>query len=196
MIVFILGTTIVTNAQDEETQFFIGQFAPEFQVRDIYGNSHSLAEYKGKKILLSFNRNAGCAVGNYRLHELEDERKYFEEKDIILISVFESSVENLKKLVDTNKYYQFIVSDIEGILYQKYGVEINKRKVSKGALHGAKQKAAKGKQLFPSTIKPDGNPDRITADFLLDENGNILIAYYSKYLGDRLPIEQIKKTFE
>jgi thioredoxin-dependent peroxiredoxin len=178
--------------QNEEHILSTGEFAPEFQLRDIDGNEHSLKKYKGKKILLSFYRNAGCPICNYRFHELEDEEKYFKEKDLVLISVYESSIENLKLLIDTNKYYQHIVSDDEGLLYFKYGVAENRTKIVKGFLHGARQKAYKGKQRFTTKIKQDGNPNRIAADFLIDENGNIIIAYYGKYLGDRLPIEDIK----
>ena len=195
-ILFIILSLFITIkssfGQNEENILSTGEFAPEFQIRDIAGNEHSLKKYKGKKILLSFYRNAGCPICNYRFHELEGEEKYFKEKELVLISIYESSLENLKLLIDTSKYYQHIVSDSEGLLYFKYGVEENRAKLVKGFLHGAKQKAYKGRQRFPTKIKQDGNPNRIAADFLIDENGNIIIAYYGKYLGDRLPVGDIK----
>ena len=188
------GTT--SFAQEMDKILYEGKFAPEFQVKDIEGNSHSITQYKGKKILLSFYRNAGCPVCNYRFHELEDSSRFFKENNIMLLSVYESSVENLKLLLDTNQYYQKLVADPEGILYAQYGVEENKGKISKGILHGALQKSTKGKKKFATKIKQDGKPNRIAADFLIDENGNILIAYYGKYLGDRLPISVLKNKLK
>lgn len=182
----------VAQAQDDEKILFEGEFAPEFQVRDIEGNTHSIEKYKGKKILLSFYRNAGCPVCNYRFHELENDRKLWEEKGLVLLSIYESSTENLKLLADTNHFYQNLVADPEGLLYDKYSVEENKGKLAKGFLHGAKQKSAKGKKLFTKAIKQDGKPNRIAADFLIDENGNLIAVYYGKYLGDRMPVEFIK----
>lgn len=180
------------HAQDEEKILFEGEFAPEFQVRDIEGKTHSIEQYKGKKILLSFYRNAGCPVCNFRFHELENERKLWEEKGLVLLSIYESSTENLKLLADTNHFYQNLVADPEGLLYDKYSVEENKGKLAKGFLHGAKQKSAAGKKLFTKAIKQDGKPNRIAADFLIDENGNLITVYYGKYLGDRMPVELIK----
>jgi peroxiredoxin len=191
-LLFSLSNTIQSKAQEISNVLSIGQFAPEFQLRDINGEEHTIAKYKGKKILLSFYRNAGCPVCNFRFHELESEKKYFAEKGVILISIYESSIENLKLLIDTNNYYQNVVSDELGLLYYKYGVEENKSKIAKGFLHGAQQKAKKGKQKFATKIKQDGKPNRIAADFLIDENGNILIAYYGKFLGDRIPLQIIK----
>lgn len=183
-------------AQEIDKTLFEGKFAPEFQVKDIDGNSHNIGKYKGKKILLSFYRNAGCPVCNYRFHELEDSVHFFKENNIILLSIYESSIENLKLLKDTNQFYQKLVADPEGILYAQYAVEENRGKLTKGFLHGAQQKSAKGKKKFTTKIKQDGRPNRIAADFLIDENGNILIAYYGKYLGDRMPIALIKNKLK
>lgn len=192
LLVFCCLIFTAAHAQDEEKILFEGEFAPEFQVRDIEGKTHSIEQYKGKKILLSFYRNAGCPVCNFRFHELENERKLWEEKGLVLLSIYESSTENLKLLADTNHFYQNLVADPEGLLYDKYSVEENKGKLAKGFLHGAKQKSTKGKKLFTKAIKQDGKPNRIAADFLIDENGNLITVYYGKYLGDRIPVEFIK----
>jgi hypothetical protein len=49
-----------------------------------------------------------------------------------------------------------------------------------------------GKKLFKKKMKQDGNANRMGADFLIDENGKIAVAYYGKYVGDHLSISQIK----
>lgn len=183
-----------STAQMAEEVLEEGMFAPSFQVRDINGLTHSIEKYKGKKILLSFYRNAGCPVCNYRFHELEDERLFFEKKNVVLLAIYESSVPNLKLMIDTNQYLQHIISDEEGLLYDLYAVEASRTKITKGLVHGAMSKAQKGKKFYAHKIKQDGNPNRIAADFLIDENGNISIAYYGKYLGDRLPLTFLKSN--
>ncbi len=198
MILFLnpLSNSQISIAQESDKVLFEGKFAPEFQIKDIEGNSHSIAQYKGKKILLSFNRNAGCPICHYRFHELEDSSKYFKKQNIILLSIYESSTDNVQILKDTNQWYQKLVADPEGILYTQYGVEENKGKTNKGVWHGLQHKMAMGKKKFTRPITEDGRPYRNTAEFLIDENGNILIAYYSKYLGDRLPISLIRKKLQ
>jgi hypothetical protein len=63
----------------------------------------------------------------------------------------------------------------------------------KGMFHGAMGKMKEGKKLFKKKIKQDGTANRISADFLIDENGNVASAYYGKYIGDHLPIDSIKQ---
>ena len=47
--------------------------------------------------------------------------------------------------------------------------------------------------MFKDKIKDDGPKNLIGADFLIDENGKVVNAYYGKYSGDFIPIESIKK---
>jgi len=37
--------------------------------------------------------------------------------------------------------------------------------------------------------------NRIGADFLIDESGRIKAAYYGSYVGDHLPMVDLKKIF-
>ena len=48
-------------------------------------------------------------------------------------------------------------------------------------------------KVFKTKIKQDGNANRLGADFLIDEKGNIRRAYYAKYVGDHLPMAEIRK---
>ncbi|MEE8588642.1 MAG: hypothetical protein V3S80_04775, partial [Sulfurimonadaceae bacterium] len=44
---------------------------------------------------------------------------------------------------------------------------------------------------FP--LKIDSSITRMPADFIIDENGMILVAYYAKDEGDHLDIDEIRK---
>jgi peroxiredoxin Q/BCP len=41
-------------------------------------------------------------------------------------------------------------------------------------------------------MKQDGDSNTISADFLINESGIVKTAYYGKFLGDHLPVDQIK----
>ena len=194
---FFLLTFVFFNisvfGQSEEKELYEGKFAPPFSVKDIDGKFHSVEKYKGQKILLSFYRNASDPISNYRLHELEAEKEYFKSKNIVLIAVYESSLQNLRLLRDTNSFYQLLVADSEGILYEEYGVDEGKERSTKGKLNGVGKKVKEGKKLLSTKIIKDKKSKRTGADFLIDENGNIMFAYYSKYHGDSMPISLIKE---
>jgi hypothetical protein len=49
------------------------------------------------------------------------------------------------------------------------------------------------KKLFKTKIKDDSPNNMINADFLIDESGKVITAYYGKYSGDFIPITTIKQ---
>ena len=143
--------------------------------------------------MLTFYRNVGCPVCNLRFHELEEQAEYFKSKGFVVLAVYESSAENLKKYTTDETFYATMISNTDQSLYKLYNIELSGRKMMKGMFHGTMGKMKKGKKLFKNKIKQDGNGSRISADFLIDENGNIQTAYYGKFVGDHLPMEQIKQ---
>lgn len=171
----------------------VQQNAPIFTTNDVNGNIVNLSDYKGKKILLVFNRNVGCPVCNLHYHELMENKEYFKEKGLVIISVYESTTENMKAYLEGETTYSTMIPNPDLSLYKLYAVERSMRKVMKGMFNGAMGKMKKGKQLFSKKIKQDGTTDRIGAEFLIDENGVVKIAHYGNYVGDHLPVEKIKQ---
>jgi len=169
------------------------QTAPNFTINDINGTQVDLAAYKGKKVMLTFYRNVGCPVCNLRFHELEEQSEFFKAKGLAVLAVYESTAANMKKYLETERPYAIMIPNPEQNLYALYNVDKSMGKVMKGMFHGAMGKMSKGKKLFKTKIKQDGNASRISADFLIDENGNIKTAYYGKFVGDHLPMADIKQ---
>jgi thioredoxin-dependent peroxiredoxin len=169
------------------------QPAPAFNFRDVYGKTANLSDYQGKKILLIFYRNAGCPICNLRFHELQEQASYFKEKGLVVLAVYESDNATLKNYVGEDQFYATLIPDPSLKLYELYAIEKSMGKMMRGMFHGAMPKMKKGKKLFKTKIKQDGNGSRIGADFLIDENGTIAVAYYGQYAGDHLSIESIKK---
>lgn len=168
------------------------QEAPTFSVKDVNGATVNLADFKGKKVMLTFYRNVGCPVCNIRFHELQEQADTFKAKGLILLAVYESTTENMKQYLEGENPYALMIPNPEQDLYKLYKIDRSMGKMIKGMFHGAMGKMGKGKKLFKRKIKQDGNSNRIGADFLIDENGKVQVAYYGKYIGDHLPISDIK----
>jgi thioredoxin-dependent peroxiredoxin len=190
----LLATTITLHAQSKQKHMKLSsnQTAPTFTITDVTGKTINLAEYKGKKVLLSFYRNVGCPVCNFRFHELQMQSEYFKAKDLVVIAVYESTAENMKQYLEGESFYAQMIPNSDEQLYKLYALDKSMGKMMKGMFHGAMGKLKAGKAQFRKKIKQDGNASRIGADFLIDESGRIKTAYYGKYLGDHLPLADIK----
>lgn len=178
----------------QNTKVAAQQQAPVFSTRDVNGNAVELKQYRGKKVLLSFHRNVGCPICNLRFHELETMAVSI--PDLVLLAVYESSPEHMRKYLDGQDVHAVMIPDTAQALYQLYGVERSKGKIMKGMLHGAMGKMKAGKKLFTQKMTQDGNMDRIGADFLLNEEGKILIAHYDRYVGDHLPVKEVRSRLD
>lgn len=186
---------IAQNPTSKVTQKLTeGNLAPDFSAKDSNGDLITLSSFKGKKVLLSFYRNVGCPVCNFRFHELQKESAFLKENNIVLISIYESTQENLRKYLMDDRFYSIMISDNEEQLYTLYKVDRSYGKIIRGMINGAIGKLNQGKKLFKKPISQDGNTNRIGADFLMDENRKIIISHYHKYLGDDLPFQRIKEV--
>ena len=166
-----------------------GDIAPSFTTKDILGNDVSSFQ-NDKWIFLSFHRFAACPFCTLRTHELMMNYQMFCEMNIEIISVWPSSNSNMLKFIGSETSPFSLVSDVDKEIYQKY-------KVSKSSFLGMLTtmmhpkivvEALKG--LYKNT-KVDADPTLLPADFLIDPNGKIELAYYGKHFGDHVPIKQL-----
>ncbi len=170
-----------------------GQVAPTFLVVDSKGDTLTIEKYKGKKVFLAFFRYASCPVCNFRMNEIIQNYDALQAKGYEFIAVFESNNETLQGYLKETEVPFPVVGDPTLVLYKKYGVEKSFWRMV-GSMFNKKTKSnlKEGKVLVKGkNLKRDGNMSRIPADFIIDENGIISIAYYGKNIGDHLPLEQI-----
>jgi thioredoxin-dependent peroxiredoxin len=170
----------------------VSQTAPDFTTKDIHGNKIQLSSFKGKKVFLTFYRNVGCPVCNLRFHELLSLEKEFAAKGAIVLAVYESSEPNLKRYVDNENYYTVMISNPQFDLYEKYAIERSTIKLLSSIYKGVIGKAEQGKKLFKQKFDQDGHANLMGGEFLIDENGKIETAYYNQFIGDHLPVIDIK----
>lgn len=191
----LLGAALLAIAlhaqQNKKMKINVNDTAPDFIVTDVNNNNVTLSKFKGKRVLLTFYRNVGCPVCNLRFHELSHYDSFFKANNVVLIAVYESSSENMLTYLANEEVYPHMIPDSSQLLYALYDLERSTGKMLKSMFKGAMGKMKKGRKLFKTEIKQDGNANRIGAEFLIDENGIVSIAHYGSYIGDDLPIEQI-----
>ena len=167
------------------------QAEPAFTTRDVNGQEVNLSDYKGKKVLLTFFRNAGCPVCNLRMHELLDQAAAFARQGLTVIAVYESTAQTMKQYTEWQSIPFVMIPDANQELYARYAIERSGRKAFASVFHGVIGKAGRGKKLFRRKIAQDGHKTTIGADFLIDEHGKVAVAHYGRYIGDHLPLSEI-----
>jgi peroxiredoxin len=178
-------------AQDKPHRLVKGDTLPEILLHPVYGDSLSTTSFKGKKILLTFNRYVSCPLCNFRTHELLEQYDTLKHYGLVIISVYESRRETLSEYTTKESVPFIMIPDPTETLYRQFKVQKSWWRSFTGLFNRYGAKHSKGKKLFKSSYKRDGHLNRIGADFLIDENGMVQVAYYGKFVGDHLPVSEI-----
>lgn len=157
----------------------------------IDGTQFNSLSIKGKPIMLSFLRFASCPFCNLRINELVRRFDEFDD-NFTIIAIFDSSLDNLTRHTRRHKSPFAILADENNIYYKKYSVEHSIIGMLKGMIFRM-PKLIRGmlKGYVPLVIK--GSITTMPADFLIDKDGIIQIAYYGKDEGDHLLFERIRE---
>lgn len=167
-----------------------GEKVTAIKLPAIDGSTFDTDSLKGKPYMLSFFRFASCPFCNLRVNELV---RRFDEfgKDFTIIAVFDSPLDNLILHAGGHKAPFPILADENNKFYKEYSIEHSVLGVLKG-MFLRMPTLIKGmfKGYVSTTIK--GSITTLPADFLIDCEGIIHLAYYGKDEGDHLPFEQVK----
>lgn len=145
-----------------------GMKAPDFILPDKNGNSVSLSDFLGKKIVLYFypkDNTPGCtrqACAFAALHEK------FKEKNAVVIGVSKDSPESHSKFADKNGLPFTLLSDPELKAIKEYGVWQEKKlygKTTMGVIRTTFIIDEKGMimKIMPK-VKPDTNATEVLAE--------------------------------
>lgn len=175
------------------TQLLVGMTAPIFQSVDLFDQPIKLQDYHGRWLLLSFYRNAACALCNLRVHELIGKHSAYQAKGLDMLAIFESPRANLLQYVSKQDAPFPIVADAEAKLYDLYGIETSEAKVKATMASPAGQERVQAAAAagFVLTQEPSSNFYRMPADFLIDPDGIIREAFYSALVGQHLELSTI-----
>jgi peroxiredoxin len=177
-----------------------GMMAPSFESLDVTGEIFSLRENQGKKIHLSFFRNATCPLCNLRYFKLRGLYETKRSSSNQMISVFESSSEVLTKNLIGQKIPYPLLPDPSQKLYTLYGLENSWRAAMTSLLiPRIYREAAMARQmgLIKSGITdPDRNLRRLPAEFLINPDGTLAQVFYSRYVGNHMPLSDIENFLD
>ena len=115
----------------------IGTVAPDFTLPDQNGTTHSLSDYRGKKVILYFypkDNTAGCTKQACNFKELMPQ---FREKGAVILGVSKDSVASHKRFEEKYGLPLTLLSDEEKTVLQAYDVWKEKKnygKVSMGVV--------------------------------------------------------------
>ena len=192
-LVFIGIFESVNYSFAQNHRFKSGDKLPSLALSPVFGDSLRTSELKGKKILITFNRYASCPLCNFRTHELLAVYDSLKKNNWVVISVYESTKETLTEYTKQEDIPFIMIADPQEKLYKLFNVQKSWWKTFIGLFNHYGEKHSGGKKNFKSKYERDGHLNRIGADFLIDENGIIRTAYYGKFVGDHLPVEEIEK---
>jgi peroxiredoxin Q/BCP len=99
-----------------------GDKAPNFSAKDQDGNSHSLADYKGKKLVVFFYPKANTPGCTAEACDLRDNFSRFEANNYALLGV---SADNAKAQSNFKNNYEFpfpLLADEDKAVIQAFGV--------------------------------------------------------------------------
>lgn len=160
--------------------------APKLHLFDIDGKPIKLG---GRRVLLSFFRDAACPFCNYRIYELTQHHAGLAALGLDVIAVFASTREEVRRFVARHPRPFQVAAEPSRAAHESYGIESSFLRKLKAVL-----------TRVPTLIQGLGmvgvagfnTNNLMPADFLIDEEGRIVEAYYGGDAGDRLPFERIE----
>lgn len=168
-----------------------GEIAPHFLKRDLLGHDINLHDYAGRWLLLSFYRYASCPLCNLRIHELSLRCTAWQTQGLEMLAVFQSPAEKLRQYVGKQQALFPLLPDPEQRLYALYGVKCSWAGFLKAWATRLPEisRSIVGRGFLPGSV--EGGIHRIPADFVIDPQGRVAVAYYGQDIGDHLPVERI-----
>jgi peroxiredoxin Q/BCP len=164
--------------------------AIEFSAQNIYGERVRLSDFKGKRVMLSFFRDAACPFCNLRLYELTHQYTAWKKGGLVVIAVFSSPSDQVQAFVARNPRPFHMISDPELAIYRRYGVEHSTTALFKALIFKMPR--------IIGGVKTGGRPSKnpnirlVPADFLIDEQGQVAETWYGRDTSDHIPLERVQ----
>jgi peroxiredoxin len=169
-------------------KLFAPSAAPALDLVDIYGQAIPIGG-TGRRTLLSFFRDAACPFCNFRIYELTHHHASLAALGLDIVAVFGSGQAEVLHFVARHPRPFRVAADPVGASHLRYGIERSFWRKLKAVvtrvptlLRGLRIVGLAG--LNTNNLLP--------ADFLIDEDGRIVEAYYGSDAGDRIPLERVE----
>lgn len=120
-----------TEAEPEEVEETAEEVktipAIDFTLKDQYGNTHTLSDYKGKTVFLNFWAT-WCSPCKAEMPDIQKLYEEFQQEDVVILGVAapnlgrEKSEEGIKGFLEENGYTYPVVMDTGAEAFQAYGI--------------------------------------------------------------------------
>ncbi|KQZ69207.1 redoxin domain-containing protein [Rhodanobacter sp. FDAARGOS 1247] len=170
-------------------RLFAPAAAPALDLVDIHGRPIAIHR-AGRLTLLSFFRDAACPFCNFRIYELTSEHAALAARGLDIVAVFSASQADVLRFAGHRPRPFPLAADPTSRAHEIYGIERSLWRKLKAIvtrvptlLRGMRLVGLAG--LNTSNLMP--------ADFVIDEHGRIVEAYYGRDAGDRIPLERVQQ---
>jgi peroxiredoxin len=168
-----------------------GDLAPDFELPGLGGTKVRLSDYRGKKVLLRFNRQAGCPICNPRNREFIRMYDTFKNANIELIGIFGSPEDVLPLGIGKQQPPYPVLADPKDIIYAKYGVERSLWGMLSPQNWKNMNKIIEGTKMETFRTAAEGEATRMPAEFFINEQGYIEQVHYHAFATDFLPLDTL-----
>lgn len=162
--------------------------APQLQMTDIQGNPVTLGAGP-RRTLVCFFRDATCPFCNFHIYLLTHRYDDLARRGLDIVALFSSTPEAVKQFVARNPRPFPVIADPTSVAYDAYRVERSLWKKLK-AIATRVPSLLKGLRIVGLAGLRTNNI--VPADFLIDEEGTIVEAYYGRDAGDHIPFDRIE----
>lgn len=162
--------------------------APLLHFVDIYGQRVDIGG-AGRRTLLCFFRDAACPFCNFRIYELTSHHAALSALGLDIVAVFTSPPEAVRRFVARKRRPFSVVADPTSYAHETYGIERSFWRKLKGIVTRVPT-LLKGLRIVG--LAGLNTTNLMPADFLIDEYGNLVEAYYGGDAGDRIPFNRIE----
>lgn len=165
-----------------------GEKAVNFALEDIHGRKISLYDFEGKRVLLSFYRDAGCPFCNLRIYELTRYYDEFSRRNLIPVAIFNSSRATIQRYFGKRPRPFPMLADPDQRIFSLYDVRASWGKLFMGFFNFPRMFSAFFRGFGPSLGAM--NP-LLPADFLIGPDLSVRRAFYAQDAATHIPIKEV-----
>ena len=149
----------------------VGMKAPDFTLLDKRGNSVSLSDFLGKKVVLYFYPKDSTPGCTRQACAFAQNHSNFEDKNVVVIGVSKDSVASHLKFAEKYELPFVLLSDPELQAIQAYGVWQEKKLYGKVSMGVVRSTYLIDEQGIIEKVMPKVKPDTNAAEILAYLNG-------------------------
>jgi peroxiredoxin Q/BCP len=162
--------------------------APLLNLADINGQRGTVGA-PGRRTRLCFFRDAACPFCNFRIYELTEHYAALSALGLDIVAVVTSTPDDVRRFVARQRRPFRIVADPTSRAHAIYRIERSFWRKLKGIVTRVPT-LIKGLRIVG--LAGLNTTNIMPADFLIEERGNIIEAYYGSDAGDHIAFERVE----